>query len=277
MALPQLRALVPATLCGNRGNPVSRDVIRPTAPVTAAPDAANVTPPARLEDINPMESLANRAAETLAGAPAQDVVRWAADTFGDRMCITSSMTDAVIVHIVSQVRPGVDVIFLDTGYHFAETIGTRDAVSAVYPVNVINVTAAQTVAEQDEQMGSRLYSRNPDLCCYLRKVVPLEQALEPYDAWISGVRKEETHSRSDSRVVQWDARREMVKVNPIVDWTQEQVDAYIADNGILVNPLVYDGYPSIGCATCTARVEAGADARSGRWAGTGKTECGIHL
>jgi phosphoadenosine phosphosulfate reductase len=277
MALPQLCALVPATLCGNRGNPVSRDVIRPIAPVAAAPDAADVTAPARLEDINPMESLANRAAEALAGAPAEDVVRWAADTFGDRMCITSSMTDAVIVHLVAQVRPGVDVIFLDTGYHFAETIGTRDAVSAVYPVNVINVTPAQTVAEQDEQMGPRLYSRNPDLCCYLRKVVPLEQALEPYDAWISGVRKEETHSRSDSRVVQWDANREMVKVNPIVDWTQEQVDAYIADNGILVNPLVYDGYPSIGCATCTARVEAGADARSGRWAGTGKTECGIHL
>jgi phosphoadenosine phosphosulfate reductase len=277
MALPQLRPLVPATLLGDRGNPVSRDVIRPAAPATGAQDAANVTAPARLEDANPMESLANRAAEALAGASAQDVVRWAADTFGDRMCITSSMTDAVIVHLVSQVRPGVDVVFLDTGYHFAETIGTRDAVSAVYPVNVINVTPAQTVAEQDEQMGPRLYSRNPDLCCYLRKVVPLEHALEPYDAWVSGVRREETHSRSDSRVVQWDARREMVKVNPIVDWTQEQLDAYIADNGILVNPLVYDGYPSIGCATCTARVEAGADARSGRWAGTGKTECGIHL
>jgi len=224
-----------------------------------------------------MESLAREAAETLAGAPAQDVVRWAVDTFGDRICITSSMSDAVLVHLVSQVRPGINVIFLDTGYHFAETIGTRDAVSVVYPVNVINVTPAQTVAEQDEQMGPRLYSRNPDLCCYLRKVVPLEGALEPYDAWFTGVRKEETDARSDTRVVQWDARRGMVKVNPIVDWTQDQVDAYIADNGVLVNPLVYDGYPSIGCATCTARVEAGGDARSGRWAGTGKTECGIHL
>jgi phosphoadenosine phosphosulfate reductase len=224
-----------------------------------------------------MERLANWAAEELAGAPAEDVVRWATDTFGDRVCITSSMTDAVIVDLVSRVREGVDVIFLDTGYHFAETIGTRDAVSAVYPVNVINVVPEQTVAEQDEQLGPRLYSRNPDLCCYLRKVVPLERALESYDAWITGVRREETEARSDTRVVQWDARREMVKVNPIVGWTQEQVDAYIAARGVLVNPLVGDGYPSIGCATCTVRVQAGADTRSGRWAGTGKTECGIHL
>jgi phosphoadenosine phosphosulfate reductase len=276
MALPQLRPVVPATLCGNRSDPVSRGATRPNRPASPEPATADPTP-ARLEELVRMESLARDAADALAGAPAQDVVRWAVDTFGDRICITSSMTDAVIVHLVSQVRPGIGVVFLDTGYHFAETIGTRDAVSVVYPVNVINVTPAQTVAEQDEQMGPRLYSRNPDLCCYLRKVVPLEGALEPYDAWFTGVRKAETDARNDTRVVQWDARREMVKVNPIVDWTQDQVDAYIADNGVLVNPLVYDGYPSIGCATCTARVEAGADARSGRWAGTGKSECGIHL
>jgi phosphoadenosine phosphosulfate reductase len=250
---------------------VSRDVIG-----AGSADTDETTPAGREEAIR-MERLANEAAEALAGAPADDVVRWGLDTFGDRICITSSMTDAVLVHLVSRVREGVDVVFLDTGYHFAETIGTRDAVSTVYPVNVINVTPEQTVAEQDEQMGPRLYSRNPDLCCYLRKVVPLERALEPYDAWFTGVRKEETDARNDTRVVQWDARREMVKVNPIVDWTQEQVDAHVAEHGVLVNPLVYDGYPSIGCATCTVRVEAGGDARSGRWAGTGKTECGIHL
>jgi phosphoadenosine phosphosulfate reductase len=223
-----------------------------------------------------MERLAAEAAEALSGAPAEDVIRWAAQTFGSRVCITSSMTDAVIIHLVSQLKPGVDVLFLDTGYHFAETIGTRDAVSAVYPVNVVNVTPSTTVAEQDAELGPKLYGRNPDLCCYLRKVVPLEKALGPYDAWITGVRKEETDSRSDTRVVQWDPKRKMVKINPIVDWTQEQVDSYIADNGVLVNPLVYDGYPSIGCQTCTMRVEAGADPRSGRWAGTAKTECGIH-
>jgi phosphoadenosine phosphosulfate reductase len=187
------------------------------------------------------------------------------------------MTDAVIIDLASREIPNIDVLFLDTGYHFAETIGTRDAVSVVYPVNVVNVTPPTTVDEQDAELGPRLYSRNPDLCCYLRKVIPLEQSLEPYDAWITGVRREETEARTDTKVVQWDPRRQMVKVNPIVDWTQQDVDDYIVKNGVLVNPLVYDGYPSIGCRTCTARVAPGADPRSGRWAGTAKTECGIHL
>jgi phosphoadenosine phosphosulfate reductase len=224
-----------------------------------------------------METLAAEAAQALAGAPADEVISWAAETFGSRICITSSMTDAVVVHLVSKIKPGIDVLFLDTGYHFAETIGTRDAVSAVYPVNVVNVTPATTVAEQDAELGPKLYSRNPDLCCYLRKVVPLQQALGPYDAWFTGVRREESDARSDTKVVSWDAKRKMVKVNPIVEWSQQDVDDYIADNGVLVNPLVYDGYPSIGCSTCTLRVEPGADPRSGRWAGTAKTECGIHL
>jgi phosphoadenosine phosphosulfate reductase len=223
-----------------------------------------------------MERLAAEAAEALAGASAEDVIKWAAETFGSRVCITSSMTDSVIIHLTAQQIPGIDVLFLDTGYHFPETIGTRDAVSAVYPVNLVNVTPPTTVAEQDAELGPRLYSRNPDLCCYLRKVVPLEQALGPYDAWITGVRREETDARSDTKVVQWDPRREMVKINPIVEWSQPEVDQYIAKNGVLVNPLVYDGYPSIGCRTCTSRVEAGADPRSGRWAGSAKTECGIH-
>jgi phosphoadenosine phosphosulfate reductase len=222
------------------------------------------------------QAVAVQAAADLASAPAQDVVAWAVETFGDRLCITSSMTDAVIIHLAASVKPGLDVIFLDTGYHFPETLGTRDAVAATYPVNLISITPSRTVAEQDAELGPRLYGRNPDLCCYLRKVVPLEQALDPYDAWITGVRREETSARSDTQVVEWDAKRGMVKVNPIASWSQEQVDAYIAEHGVLVNPLVEEGYPSIGCATCTMRVAPGADPRSGRWAGTGKNECGLH-
>ena len=176
-----------------------------------------------------MEKLAAQAADDLADAPAEEIIRWAVQTFGDRLCITSSMTDAVLIHLASQVHEGLDVIFLDTGYHFAETIGTRDAVQAIYPVNVINVTPSRTVEEQEAALGPRLYGRNPDLCCYLRKVVPLERALDPYDAWITGVRREETAARSDTKAVQWDPRRQMVKVNPIVAWTQEQVDTYIAE------------------------------------------------
>jgi phosphoadenosine phosphosulfate reductase len=223
-----------------------------------------------------LEKLARQASEDLADAAAEDIVRWAVQAFGSRICVTSSMTDAVIIDLAARVSPGIDVIFLDTGYHFAETIGTRDAVEAVYPVNLINVTPSRTVAEQDRDLGPRLFGRNPDLCCYLRKVVPLEKALAPYIAWITGVRREETSARHDTRVVEWDPRRMMVKVNPIAAWTQDQVDTYIDDHGVLVNPLVFDGYPSIGCATCTMRTEPGADPRSGRWAGTSKTECGIH-
>jgi phosphoadenosine phosphosulfate reductase len=229
-----------------------------------------------LEDFEQMRTLAEQAAAELADAPAEEVIRWATDTFGDRICVTSSMTDAVIIHLASSVKPGIDVVFLDTGYHFAETIGTRDAVDVVYPVRMVNVTPSRSVAEQDAELGPRLYGRNPDLCCYLRKVEPLERTLKNYDAWISGVRREETNARRDSRVVEWDDRREMVKVNPILTWSSKQVDEFIAEQGILVNPLVYDGYPSIGCSTCTKQVEPGADPRSGRWAGTGKTECGIH-
>jgi phosphoadenosine phosphosulfate reductase len=224
-----------------------------------------------------MRELAEQAAEELEGAPAEEIIRWAADTFGDRICITSSMTDAVIIHLASSVKPGIDVVFLDTGYHFPETIGTRDAAQVVYPINLVNVTPSRTVAEQDAELGPRLYGRNPDLCCFLRKVEPLQKTLKNYDAWISGVRRAETERRKDTRVVEWDPRREMVKVNPIAAWTDEQVDKFIADNGVLVNPLVEDGYPSIGCATCTLRVAPGGDPRSGRWAGTGKTECGIHV
>jgi phosphoadenosine phosphosulfate reductase len=228
------------------------------------------------DSTKPSAELAARAADALAGATAEQIVQWAADTFDDRLCVSSSMTDAVLIHLASRVQPGIDVIFLDTGYHFAETIGTRDAVAVTYPVNVINVTPDRTVAEQDAEFGSRLYARDPDFCCYMRKVQPLERALRQYDAWLTGLRRDETPARRRARVVEWDARRQMVKVNPLVDWTQEQVDDYITEHGILVNPLVYDGYPSIGCATCTLRIKPGEDPRSGRWAGTGKNECGIH-
>jgi phosphoadenosine phosphosulfate reductase len=224
-----------------------------------------------------LEDIVESAAAALEGAPTLEVIRWAAATFGDRICLTSSMSDAALIHLVSKVKPGIDVLFVDTGYHFAETIGTRDAVEAVYPVNVINVTPSRTVEEQEAALGPRLFGRNPDLCCHLRKVEPLGRALEGYMAWFSGIRRDETASRRDRRVVEWDRRRGMVKVNPILDWSQEDMDNYIEDNGVLVNPLHYDGYPSIGCAPCTRPVAPGEDPRSGRWAGLGKTECGIHL
>ena len=209
-------------------------------------------------------------------APAEDIVEWAVATFGERFCVTSSMADAVLAHLVSTVAPGVDVVFLDTGYHFAETIGTRDAVQATLPVNLITITPVQSVAEQDAAYGKDLYKTDPDLCCALRKVQPLADALEGYDAWATGLRRAETQNRVIAPVIGWDAKRGKVKVSPLARWTDEEIERYIADHGVLVNPLVYDGYPSIGCWPCTRRVAPGEDPRSGRWAGTTKTECGIH-
>ena len=209
-------------------------------------------------------------------APAEDIIEWAAATFGKRFAITSSMSDAVLADVASKVVPGIDVVFLDTGYHFVETIGTRDAVAATSEVNLLSITPVQSVAEQDAEHGADLYKTDPDLCCALRKVKPLADALSRYDAWATGLRRAETHNRVIAPVIGWDAKKGKVKVSPLARWSDEQVATYIAENGVLVNPLVYDGYPSIGCAPCPRRVAPGDDARSGRWAGTTKTECGIH-
>ena len=223
-----------------------------------------------------LETLATRAGDELEGAHPLDVLSWAVEQFGSSWCVASSMADAVLPHLASRVLPGVDVIFLDTGYHFAETIGTRDAVAATMRVTVRTVRPAQTVAEQDATHGPRLFARDPDLCCALRKVAPLEAALQPYHAWAAGLRRDEAITRRNVRVVEWDAKRGMVKLNPIAAWTQDDVDAYIAEHGVLVNPLLSDGYGSVGCAPCTRRILEGEDSRAGRWAGTSKIECGVN-
>jgi phosphoadenosine phosphosulfate reductase len=225
------------------------------------------------------EAIATAAGRDLEEASAQDVLRWAAETFGKRFCVTSSMEDAVVAHLASSVFPGVDVVFLDTGYHFAETIGTRDAVAAVMPVNVITLKPLQSVAEQDAQYGPNLHDRDPDLCCSLRKVEPLNRGLGGYDAWATGLRRDESPTRANTPVVAWDAKRRKVKIAPIARWTQDDVDAYVAANGVLLNPLLWEGYTSVGCSplSCTRKPVEGEEGRAGRWADSGKTECGIHL
>jgi phosphoadenosine phosphosulfate reductase len=204
------------------------------------------------------------------------VLTWAGETFGDSFAVTSSMADGLLAHLAGRAIPGVNVVFLDTGYHFAETIGTRDAVQATMPVNLISITPVQSVAEQDAEHGPRLYERDPDLCCALRKVQPLAQALAGFVAWGSGVRRDESVTRTATKVVDWDAKRGMVKVNPLAAWTQDDVDAYIAVHQIPVNPLQEIGYASIGCEPCTRPVAPGEDPRAGRWAGKNKVECGLH-
>jgi phosphoadenosine phosphosulfate reductase len=208
---------------------------------------------------------------------AREALRWAADTFGDRLTVASSMGDEVLVHLVGTTLPDADVFFLDTGYHFAETLGTRDAYQAMLPLRIRTILPLLTVAQQDAEHGPRLHDRDPDACCAMRKVEPLSRALADVDAYATGVRRDEAPTRAGTRVVEWDAKRGKVKVNPIARWTQDDVDAYVAEHGILVNPLHEDGYPSIGCAPCTRRVAPGEDARAGRWADSSKTECGLHV
>jgi len=224
------------------------------------------------------EALARRAAWRLEDASPEVIVRWAVRTFGPRFAITSSMADAVLIDIVARVARGTDVLFLDTGYHFEETLTMRDEVAMAYRgrVNIVTVRPELTVPEQDAAEGRDLFARDPDRCCFLRKVAPLDRALAGYDAWGSGLRRDESASRSLTPVVDWDARNGKVKVNPLARWTQADVDDYVGRHNIMVNPLLSDGFASVGCFPCTRRT-SDVDPRAGRWAGSGKTECGIHL
>jgi len=234
--------------------------------------------PGRVRSADELRTLAEDARRRLAEATAQEVVAWAGETFGRSLAVACSMAgDTVLPHLVSRVVPGVDVLFLQTGYHFAETIGTRDALAAVIEANVIDVLPVQTVAEQDAECGPRLYERNPTLCCQLRKVDPINRELAGYEAWVTGIRREENALRANAGLVEWDEAHQMVKINPLAAWTFDDVLDYAGAHQVPVNLLLTDGYPSIGCEPCTRRVEPGEDPRAGRWAGLAKTECGLHL
>lgn len=223
-----------------------------------------------------LRQLVDQAAAKLAGAGAEEVLRWTDEHFGGEYIVASNMQDAVLIDMAAKVRPGVDVLFLDTGYHFAETIGTRDAVSHVYDVNVVNVRPEDTVAEQDALLGKNLFAREPNECCRRRKVLPLRKALSGYAAWVTGIRRVDAPTRANAPLISFDEAFGLVKINPLAAWTDDDMQDYIDANGVLVNPLVEEGYPSIGCAPCTMKPAEGADPRSGRWQGLAKTECGLH-
>ncbi|SDH90852.1 phosphoadenosine phosphosulfate reductase [Actinokineospora alba] len=223
-----------------------------------------------------LKKLAQWAEKELAEVSAEEALAWTRDTFGDRFIVASNMQDAVLIDLAYQAKREIDILFLETGYHFPETIGTRDAVAAVYPeVRIVNAEAEQSVADQEAEFGL-LNKTDPTQCCFLRKVVPLQKTLAGYDAWVTGVRRVDAPTRANTPIVQWDDRNNLVKINPIAAWSDEKFNGYIADHGILENPLVSIGYLSIGCAPCTSLPKPGEDARSGRWAGQSKTECGLH-
>ena len=201
-------------------------------------------------------------------APASDIIRWAVETFHPHLALTASMTDAVLIDLAVKVEPSIEVVFIDTGYHFPETLDTVELVRRKYGLNL----RMMTVPHHDEE----LWKVDPENCCSAIKVGQLDRALMGKEAWMSGLRRAESPSRADSSILSLDLRG-LVKVNPIATWTDLDVQGYISDHDVPVNPLVHQGYPSIGCQPCTHPVAPGEDPRSGRWAGQDKTECGLHL
>jgi len=208
---------------------------------------------------------------------AGDVLRWASEEFGERLVLTCSWQkqSSVLVHMVSELGLGVPVVELDTALFFAETYETRERLVERYGLNLIR-PAVMSVAEQHREEGANLWERDPDRCCHIRKVEPLERALEPYEAWISGIRREQSLTRKDARKVEWSERYGVWKIHPLVDWDAKRVQAYIVVNEIPYNPLHDRGYPSVGCMPCTRPVLRDEDERAGRWADSDKIECGIH-
>jgi phosphoadenosine phosphosulfate reductase len=226
-------------------------------------------------EISRLRSLVARHARHLEGVSAETVIRWARETFGARLCATASMGDVVIVHQASRFAPGLDVLFLDTGYHFPETLALRDLVSSSFDVHVVDVRPGRSVEEQRELWGRDLFNSDPDGCCRLRKVLPLRRALAGYDAWITGIRRTDSPQRAQAPVLSWDEDNQVVKVAPLATWTRPMVGTYLDVHGLPRNQLTELGYTSIGCRPCTS-LPTGPDLRSGRWPGLQKTECGLH-
>jgi phosphoadenosine phosphosulfate reductase len=215
----------------------------------------------------------------LEGASPQRILRWAVTEFRPRLTMATAFgaEGCCLIHMLAEIEPGVRTFNLDTGYQFAETLKLRERIHKRYGIAVEMVRPELTVAEYEAKHGGPLYRSRPDQCCHDRKVVPLRRALAGYHAWVSAIRRDQTADRALAEVVQWDARFGLVKVNPLLRWTRTDVWRFVLDNDVPYNPLHDQGYPSIGCWPCTRVVSQGEGERAGRWAGTGKTECGLNV
>ncbi len=215
----------------------------------------------------------------LAEASPSEILRWAVEQFHPRLTMATAFgpEGCLILHLLAGIEPGVRVFNLDTGYQFAETLQLRDRIAERYGIEVEMVRAQQTVPEYEAANGGPVYPSEPDRCCHDRKIVPLRRAVAGSDAWISSIRADQSSHRAQANVVGWDAKFNLVKVNPLLRWTHRDVWAFIVANDVPYNPLHDRGYPSIGCWPCTRAVLPGeTDERAGRWAGQAKTECGLH-
>lgn len=210
--------------------------------------------------------------------PAEDVLAWAAEEFGERLCLSCSWQkqSSVLVHMVAELGLPVDFVELDTHLFFKESYETRERLVERYGLTLI-VPEVISIAEQHKREGPNLWETNPDRCCHIRKVEPLIQVLEPYDAWVSGIRREQSPSRAGVRKVERSERYGLWKIQPLADWSEKDVWRYIVGNDIPYNPLHDVGYRSIGCIPCTRPTRPDEEERAGRWAGSDKLECGIHV
>lgn len=224
------------------------------------------------------EDQIEQAAQSLETASAEEIIKWAVQNFGNKLAIGCSFgaEDMVIMDIAVKIKPDVPFLFLDTDFHFADTLELLEKAKRKYGANIIALKSEYTPEEQAKKFGPQLFFTEPNLCCTLRKVMPLKSALLNYEAWITGIRREQAPTRRNAKVVEQDKVFGLIKVNPLVRWTHQDVWDYIKRNSVPYNRLHDMGYPSIGCAPCTQPVKPGQDPRSGRWAGTGKTECGLH-
>lgn len=209
----------------------------------------------------------------------EEVLRWAFATFKDDVAMASGggVEGMVLLDIASRVNPRLKVFTLDTEFLFPETYDLFDRAEKRYGVKIERVYSALTPAEQERAYGAELWNRTPDQCCNLRKVEPLKRKLSQLRGWITAIRRDQTSSRATAHKVEWDEKFNLVKVNPLVDWNKKMIWDYVHRHDVPYNPLHDQNYPSIGCTHCTNTVRAGEDERSGRWAGTAKTECGLHI
>jgi phosphoadenosine phosphosulfate reductase len=216
--------------------------------------------------------------QQLEDAAPQRILEHIVDTFGKRAVVVTSfqMTGLVTLHMLQDIAPGFPVMTLDTGLLFPETVDLIDNLEANWTLNLTRVQPRLSVGQQAGCYGDKLWERNADYCCHMRKVVPLRKALKGYDAWISGVRRDQSKRRANTPVVSWDARNERIKYCPLATWTERMIWTYADAYDLPTNALYEQGYPSIGCQPCTHAIKSGEDARAGRWVGSAKTECGIH-
>ena len=219
------------------------------------------------------------ASQELQGKSPQDILRWAVETFHPKITMGTAFgaEGCCLIHMLAEIEPGVRIFNLETGYQFLETMQLRERIKDKYGIEVEFIKPDLTVAEYEAKHGGALYNRDPNQCCHDRKIIPLRRAVVGYDAWISSIRKDQSEHRAKAGVVQWDKKFNLVKVNPLLDWTHKDVWRFIFDNNVPYNPLHDANYPSIGCWPCTRPVEEGEDERAGRWSGTEKKECGLHV